>query len=252
MNLVGNYLSEYEFLWVDLFVVLPLSALLPQTRAYTQLSARRPPASLLQPLVIASVVGQAVLILGFQLAIRQLTRDQCWWRPSGFQCCTAPPPPAAPLPAPSPLALPPAPPSCPLRQAVSTCLHCGDAFKDIVPSYENTTLWHLSNFQYLWLAAALAIGRPFRQPQWTNVPFSVLWLLLLLATIALLFSGARGAADYFELIPLPDYNFRWAVATLSLLSGLSSFALEAALNEFDESGGKAFSALMRALLKPTL
>jgi magnesium-transporting ATPase (P-type) len=209
-------------------VVLPLSALLPQTRAYTQLSARRPPASLLQPLVIVSVVGQAVLILGFQLAIRQLTRNQCWWRPSGFQCCAVPPPPA-------PL---PAPPSCPLRQAVSTCLHCGDAFKDIVPSYENTTLWHLSNFQYLWLAAALAIGRPFRQPQWTNVPFSVLWLLLLLATVALLFSGARGTAAFFELIPLPDYNFRWAVATLSLLSGLSSFALEAALNEFDGRAGR--------------
>jgi predicted P-type ATPase len=210
MNLVESYLAEYEFLWVDLFLVLPLSALLPLTRAYTELSARRPASSLLQPVVIASVVGQAVLAFGFQLAMRQLTRDQCWWQPVGFQCCSAGN--AAPSPA-------SAPATCPLRQMISVdaCLSCGSAFKNIVPGYENTALWHLANFQYIWLAASLAVSRPFRQPQWTNLPFSMLWLTLLLANVALLFCGSPAIDAFFECVDMASCAV--ACADFFLLAG---------------------------------
>jgi magnesium-transporting ATPase (P-type) len=221
-NLIESYLSEYEFLWVDLLVVLPLSALLPQTRAFGMLSPRRPPASLLEPAVLASVFGQALICLLFQLAVRALVRSQCWFRPVGFQCCdTSPASPAA-----APAAF------CP-PQAVSGCLPCTSAFKNIVPNYDNTALWHLANFQYLWLAVALAISRPFRQPQWTNIPFSVCWLALLGCTVALLFApSGTWTEHFFELIPLPDFNFRWAILCLALLSGLTSFGLEHAIEEW--------------------
>lgn len=221
MDLANSYLSEYQFLWVDLMVVLPLSGLLPQTEAYTQLSARRPTASLLHWSVVLSVAGQATINLAFQLAARGLTRAQCWFQPQDFQCCGA-----APLP-------PTAREACPLLAPLAQgCMQCGNVFSSsITPGYENTSLWHLANAQYLWLAAAFAISRPFRQPQWTNVPFSCVWLCLLGCTVAMLFSGSRFVNNTFDLIPLPDYNFRWAIACLALLSGLASFAWELALEE---------------------
>ena len=219
MNLANSYLSEYEFLWVDLLVVLPLSALLPQTRAYHQLTSRRPCASLLHWSVVASVAGQMGINLGFQLAIRALTRAQCWFQPQDFQCCTRTYVPAATT------------STCPLLPPPGQCIACTEAFSAIVPSYENTTLWLLSNAQYLWLAAALAISRPFRQPQYTNLSFTVCWLGLLACTVALIFSGSRFVLGTFDLIALPDANFRWAVMTLALLSGLCTFGWEAAIEE---------------------
>jgi predicted P-type ATPase len=223
MDLSDTYLSELEFLWVDLAVVLPLSGLLPQTRAYHVLTPRRPCASLLHWSIVASVAGQAVLCLTFQLAIRALTRAQCWWQPQDFQCCGHPAADAAQRSAAD---------ECPLRAPAidaGSCVTCGDAFAQITPGFENSALWHLANTQYLALAAAFAIAAPFRQPQWTNVPFSLCWLALLAVTVAYMFADSRALEGAFELIPLPDYNFRWAIACLSLLSALCSFGWEAAL-----------------------
>ena len=246
MDLADTYLSEYEFLWVDLAVVLPLSGLLPQTRAYHVLSPRQPCASLLHWSVVVSVAGQAAVCLGFQLAIRALTRAQCWFQPQDFQCCG---PQEAQLPTGDALA------ACPLLSTPGACVACSNAFAQIVPGYENTALWHLANTQYLALAACLAVSAPFRQPQWTNVPFSALWLALLAGTLAFLFSNAPALNAAFELIPLPDYNFRFTIAFFSLLSGLCSFGIEAAidtalaLNE-EKRGPAAFFRRVRAALRP--
>ena len=219
MNLANTYLGEYQFLWVDLAVVLPLSGLLPQTRAFDTLTPRRPCASLLHWSVVVSVAGQAAVNVGFQLAVRALIRRQCWFQPQDFQCCGAPP------------AL--APPACPLFAPVDadSCEVCGSAFASITPGFENTAVWHLANVQYLALAAALAVSRPFRQPQWTNVPFTALWLLLLAATVAMMFTRSRLVARILELIPLPDDTFRWAIACLALLSALCTFGIQAAIEE---------------------
>ena len=219
MNLANSYLSEYEFLWVDLLVVLPLSALLPQTRAYHQLTSRRPCATLLHWSVVASVSGQMCINLAFQLAIRALTRGQCWFQPQDFQCCDTTYVPTI------------TQSTCPLLPPSGQCIACTEAFSAIVPSYENTTVWLLANAQYLWLAAALAISRPFRQPQYTNLPFTVCWLVLLACTVALIFSGSRFVLGTFDLIALPDANFRWAIMTMALLSGLCTFGWEAAIEE---------------------
>lgn len=45
----------------------------------------------------------------------------------------------------------------------------------IIPGYENTAIWVLSNLQLLALAHVFAVSRPFRAPQWSNVPFTLVW-----------------------------------------------------------------------------
>lgn len=61
--------------------VLPLSIVLPHTRAWTSLEARRPVSSLLHWNVICSVLGQAAICLAFQLAMRAAVTGQCWFLP---------------------------------------------------------------------------------------------------------------------------------------------------------------------------
>lgn len=45
----------------------------------------------------------------------------------------------------------------------------------LIPGYENTAIWTLSNLQLLALAHVFAVSRPFRAPQWSNVPFTIVW-----------------------------------------------------------------------------
>lgn len=99
-------------------------------------------------------------------------------------------------------------------------------------------MWLLTNFQYLWLAAAFAVSKPFRQPQWTNVPFSLLWAALLSFSVVLLFTESPGLLGFLQLIDLPDFNFRWCIATLALLSGLAS----ASLVRLSREGGRGSAA----------
>ena len=233
MDLAGTYLSEMEFLYVDTLIVLPLSMLLPHTAAWGALDARRPADSLLHWAVIASVAGQAAICLAFQLAVRSAVRSQCWYIPNGFQCCSAYPPASTPAPALAPS--PGAAAACPQRLQfnAASCIACEDAFSSIVPGYDNTALWLLTNFQYLALASALAVAKPFRQPQWTNVPFTALWLGLLACTVALVFTSSPRVLGLLQLIDLPDYNFRWCIFSLALLSSLATFGWEHALDEVE-------------------
>ena len=46
--------------------------------------------------------------------------------------------------------------------------HGGEAEANTVRSFENTTLFYISCFQYIAVALAFAKGRPFRQPTQTN------------------------------------------------------------------------------------
>lgn len=106
MDLSGTYLSEYEFLYVDTLLVLPLSMVLPHTRAWTTLEPRKPVSSLLHWNVLTSVFGQAAICVAFQLAVRAAVTSQCWYLPQNYQCCPAGG--AAPPPMPPPLPLLPA------------------------------------------------------------------------------------------------------------------------------------------------
>ena len=238
MNLAGTYLSEYQFLYVDLAIVLPLSGLIPQTRAFPTLTSRQPPSSLLHWAVIASVAGQAALVLSFQLAVRALTRRQCWWQPQDFQCCGSK---AAAVGSHCPAAF--AAPSPP------TCISCAESFETIVPGFENTALWHLANFQYLHLVAAFGMARPFRLPQWTNAPFTLLMASLIATSAALLFVPSSTTDAFFLLVPLPDYNFRFAIAFLVLLGAGFAFALESAIEAAleEDAAGRGPAAVLQRL-----
>jgi cation-transporting ATPase 13A3/4/5 len=46
-------------------------------------------------------------------------------------------------------------------------------------SYENTSLFWVSNFQYLTACVAFSVSRPFRQPLYTNLYFTLSLLLMI-------------------------------------------------------------------------
>jgi cation-transporting ATPase 13A3/4/5 len=60
---------------------------------------------------------------------------------------------------------------------------------DNLESYEDSALFLVGNFQYLIVAAAFSIGKPFREPIYTNFYFMGVYVVIFMYSVALLVSS---------------------------------------------------------------
>lgn len=106
-------------------------------------------------------------------------------------------------------------------------------FHDPNPSYEDTVIFMISNFQYITACLAFSVSKPFRQPVWTNVPFIICVILLVMFdTILVLAADNSLISKWFTLLPFETddgtsyYDYRaWIVAGI-LLNILMTFGVE--------------------------
>ena len=89
----------------------------------------------------------------------------------------------------------------------------------ILKCVENTVVFHVSSFQYLWCAIVFAAGRPYRKPIYTNIPLIVCLIVHLSLNSYMLLSGHAWIDNIMGLVPLP-IHFRyilWIVAWCNLV-----------------------------------
>ena len=66
-------LSNAEYMWIDLCIILPVAAFMSYTKAYEKLSKHRPISKLISFPVLASVLGQIIIQLWTQVGVYLLT-----------------------------------------------------------------------------------------------------------------------------------------------------------------------------------
>jgi cation-transporting P-type ATPase 13A2 len=79
-QIVSN-LGNYQFLYIDLFLVTPLSLTMSRTGAHNKLSKGMPIGYLISAPVLLSVMFQAAIQAGFQLSIFFYLKSQSWFIP---------------------------------------------------------------------------------------------------------------------------------------------------------------------------
>ncbi|KAJ7072233.1 P-type ATPase [Mycena amicta] len=166
----ASSLGDFQFLYIDLFVIIPVAVTMGRTLPYPKIHPKRPTASLVSKKVLASLIGQIVITSGIQIWGYLWVRRQPWYTP----------PPAS-------------EPSSEDNQLEST-------------NYENTTLFLLSCFQYVLVAAVFSIGPPYRKSMWTNG-----WLMgslgaLTVVNTVVLLSPPDSISDILTLMPLPIHG----------------------------------------------
>ncbi|CAG8667710.1 5684_t:CDS:10, partial [Acaulospora morrowiae] len=123
----ASSLGDYQFLYIDLFLILPIAVLMGRTEPYPRIYPKRPTASLVSKKVLTSLIGQILIQSGFQFFVYMLLHAQPWWK--------------------EPVIIPD---------------------KGNIKSFENTTLFLLSCFQYILIAVVFSVGPPYRKPMITN------------------------------------------------------------------------------------
>uniref|UniRef100_A0A673YCW4 Polyamine-transporting ATPase 13A3 n=1 Tax=Salmo trutta TaxID=8032 RepID=A0A673YCW4_SALTR len=136
-------LGDFQFLFIDIAIILLIVFTMSLNPAWKELVSRRPPSGLISGPLLFSVLTQILICLGFQTIAFLWVRHQAWydiWTPES------------------------------------------DSKNDDhnIKNYENTSLFYVSSFQYLIVAIVFSKGKPFRQPSYKNFFFSLSLLLLLL------------------------------------------------------------------------
>ena len=139
---INSYLSQIQYLSVDVFIIIPLAFFIPATGPYKFLTKDRPIDSLISFPVITSILTQTVICFTFQLVGRLL-----------------------------PVHL--------LYKYKNICLPDSDNY-EILACPDNTCIFLMSNAQYFIAAFAFSISKPFKSPIYTNY-FLTLFMVLAVA-----------------------------------------------------------------------
>uniref|UniRef100_A0AAY4A6W0 P-type ATPase A domain-containing protein n=1 Tax=Denticeps clupeoides TaxID=299321 RepID=A0AAY4A6W0_9TELE len=157
------YSVNFQFLFIDVFIILVIAFTMSLNPAWKELVAQRPPSSLISGPLLFSVLAQILVALSFQALsfvwVRYQTNiysSDLIKSNSGFTI------------------------------SHNETLHIDH--KNI-KNYENTTLFFISSFQYLVVAIIFSKGKPFRQPSYknsfTSFSSSSCWFLCLPSTASL-------------------------------------------------------------------
>ncbi|RDX48098.1 P-type ATPase [Lentinus brumalis] len=185
----ASSLGDFQFLYIDLFIIIPIAVTMGRTQAWPRIHPKRPTASLVSRKVLTSLVGQIVLTSAVQFWAFFWVRSQDWY---------APPAPKNPN---------------------------ADDDKLEATNYENSALFLVSCFQYILVAAVFSIGPPFRQHMWTNGWFMLSMVCLSLFNIVVLLWPPAFVASLLELMPLPG-SARAMLLLAVVVNVLTSMAFE--------------------------
>ncbi|KZT04578.1 Ca-transporting ATPase [Laetiporus sulphureus 93-53] len=185
----ASSLGDFQFLYIDLFIIIPIAITMGRTLPFPHIHPKRPTASLVSKKVLASLVGQIVITAAIQFWAFFWVRRQEWYTPP-----------------------PPSDPSSGDDQLEAT-------------NFENSALFLVSCFQYILVAAVFSIGPPYRRPMWTNGLLMLSIACLSLFNVVVLLSPPRPVASLLELVPLP-FSARITLLGAAILNVVLSVTYE--------------------------
>jgi hypothetical protein len=168
LMVLSSYLSENQFLSVDIFIIIPLAFFIPATGPYKYLTKHHPTDSLISYPVITSILSQTLIALAFQLGAHFLVvymLDQ------------------------------------PDKEYISVCLPDEDN-TDILACPDNTAVFLISNMQYLITAFAFSISKPFKSPIYTNYYLTFFMIFAFVYSCVIIVWPTKFTANLLQM-----YNF---------------------------------------------
>uniref|UniRef100_A0A3P9K362 Polyamine-transporting ATPase 13A3 n=1 Tax=Oryzias latipes TaxID=8090 RepID=A0A3P9K362_ORYLA len=194
-------LGDFQFLFIDLVIILIIAFTMSLNPAWKELVWRRPPSGLISGPLLCSVLMQILTCLLFQVLVFTLVQQQSWyetWTPQSDACNIS-------------------------RQSFPQSMNTTRApnHKNI-RNYENTSLFYVSSFQYLVVAIVFSKGKPFRQPSYRNWPFMVSCAGLYTFLLFILLHPVPAIDRFLEIVCVPR---EWRLTLLIIVVGHAAASL---------------------------
>ncbi|KAI3323123.1 hypothetical protein HD806DRAFT_498036 [Xylariaceae sp. AK1471] len=170
----ASNLGDFQFLFIDVLIILPIAIFMGWSGPYPVLSKKRPTANLVSRKVLTPLLGQMAICILIQAASFLIVREQEWFIPPHV-----------------------------------------NPEKSNVKNSENTALFLVSCFEYIFIGIVLNAGKPFRQPITQNYPFMTTILLALIIVIYMVFAPARWLRKLMQLTSIST-SFKITLLMLGL------------------------------------
>uniref|UniRef100_A0A8C8IMA2 Polyamine-transporting ATPase 13A3 n=1 Tax=Oncorhynchus tshawytscha TaxID=74940 RepID=A0A8C8IMA2_ONCTS len=187
-------LGDFQFLFIDIAIILLVVFTMSLNPAWKELVSRRPPSGLISGPLLFSVLTQILICLGFQTIAFLWVRHQAWyhiWTPQSDACNSS------------------------LRANLGPEHNSSEERDDHnIKNYENTSLFYVSSFQYLIVAIVFSKGKPFRQPSYKNWPFVVSCIGLYIFMFFIMFYPVSAIDEFLEIVCVP---FEWRITLFFII-----------------------------------
>ena len=194
MYWVGVNMGDFQYLYIDLFTIMPFAVTMSRTEPSGVLVALRPLGRLVHPYVLFSIIIQIAIQTSFQVASYFFVQTLPYYQP---------------------------------MSAFKNETHDSDGY---LLAYENTILFLLTCYQYIFVALVFSVGKPFRKPFYTNILFLLSGLVLFGFTTFLATGPPKEVRDLFSLLQMKSegsyyYVFFGLVAGNLLVSVFVEYVL---------------------------
>uniref|UniRef100_A0A3B3XIL2 Polyamine-transporting ATPase 13A3 n=1 Tax=Poecilia mexicana TaxID=48701 RepID=A0A3B3XIL2_9TELE len=218
---VLSNLGDFQFLFIDIAIILVIVFTMSLNPAWKELVSRRPPSGLISGPLLFSVLTQILICLGFQTITFLWVQKQPWferWTPATNVC------------------------NHPDHLNVSGLNQTDD---HNIQNFENTSLFYVSSFQYLIVAIVFSKGKPFRQPSYKNWPFVLSAASLYFFLLFIMFYPVKSIDEYLEIVCVP-FEWRLRLLVIIAVNAAVSVLVEAAVDM------QAYKCLFRLCPRKTM
>ncbi|XP_061653528.1 polyamine-transporting ATPase 13A3-like isoform X1 [Phyllopteryx taeniolatus] len=203
LYLVLSNFGDWQYLLTDTVMLSVVIFTMSLNPARKKLVRRAPPTSLMSGLVLSSVLFQILNSLLFQIFTFVLVQQQSWYQTpeemkhneSSFIDAYS------------------------LNQTEAEGLYI------IIKSFESTSLFYVSAFQYLIVAVVFSKGKPFRQPSYKNWSFVLTCTILYAFFLFIMLYPIPAVDELMEFATIP-YDWRITLLIIILAHAVLSLILE--------------------------
>lgn len=174
---LASNLMDFQYLYEDLFMILPLAVFMAYTGPSKKLTAILPPGALISIPVLSSIIGQVIIQGCFQVFSYSLLRTQSWYID---------------------------------QETLNGVKKYKINAYSPMPAYDNTVLFLVSSVQLLLVCISFSIGKPFRQPAYRNYFFMGTTLVISGICFYLVVLPADHTLDWMQMRDLKD-EFKWSL-----------------------------------------
>ncbi|KAI1367396.1 hypothetical protein F5Y08DRAFT_298411 [Xylaria arbuscula] len=171
----ASNLGDFQFLFIDVLLILPIAIFMGWSGPFPVLSKKRPTANLVSRKVLTPLLGQMLICILIQAASFLIVQEQEWFIPPRV-----------------------------------------DTEKSNIKNSENTALFLVSCFEYIFIGIVLSAGRPFRQPMTQNYPFMTTIVLALAIVLYMVFTPAHWLRKLMQLTRISS-SFKLTLLVLGIV-----------------------------------
>ncbi|KAJ8021861.1 putative cation-transporting ATPase 13A3 [Holothuria leucospilota] len=187
LNTVQMYLGDTQFLYIDICLSMILVLLFARNPASQTLTPEKPPSKLMSAPIVCSFLVHVAIQGLIQILAFVLVPLQTWYQTPG---------------------------------------ELEEISGHIVHSYENTSVFIVSCFQYLIYSVLFSNGTPYRTPIYTNIPYVLVVIVLVIVSVVSLCWPFDWLLSFFELVSIPDWKFKAYLLLLAVVNVLLAFTAE--------------------------